>query len=110
MESNVQKMREALNVVIDALATISAHEDDIEFVRTCVDMCEKTIKESISAPQRNCDRFEDLKVAQRYYIEHGCPKGLGMLVDGEIRKFPWKSQFEKWLFANAKEGGSDGSK
>lgn len=50
-------------------------------------------------PKRNCDRFDDLNSAQRHYIEHGCPKGLGMLVDGEIRKAPWKSQFEKWLFS-----------
>lgn len=67
---------------------------------------------ALAAPPRNCDRFADLNSAQRYYIEHGCPKGLGMLVDGEIRKAPWKSQFEKWLFAPAEEqkGENDGRK
>lgn len=66
------------------------------------DLKEEFVKPALSAPARNCDRFSDLNTAQRYYIEHGCPKGLGMIVDGEIRKIPWKSQFEKWLFAEAK--------
>ena len=54
---------------------------------------------ALAKPPRNCDLFNDLNSAQRHYVEHGCPKGLGMVVDGEIRKAPWKSQFEKWLFA-----------
>lgn len=74
-------------------------------------LCEaKTaINAALAEPSRNCDRFDDLYSAQRYYIEHGCPKGLGKIVDGEIRKIPWKSRFEKWLFDKEK-GENDGRK
>lgn len=53
--NNAAAMRKALNVVLDALTTISAHEDDIEFVRTWIDLCEKTIKAALAKPLRNCD-------------------------------------------------------
>lgn len=55
---------------------------------------------SIKRPKRNCDRpFKTLAEFQRYYIEHGRKNGLGTVVDGEITKVPWKSNFEEWLLA-----------
>lgn len=56
--------------------------------------------DSFKRPKRNCDRpFKTFAEFQRYYIEHGCKKGLGMVVDGKITKVPWKSNFEEWLLA-----------
>lgn len=66
----------------------------------------KLVRETLATPARNCDRhFKNLNEAQRFYIEWGCPKGLGAVVDGPINKVPWKSNFEKWLFepTNAKK-------
>lgn len=108
-ERNAAAMREALEAVRDLL--LPQCNGGTAFAKACGETVNK-ILDALSAPPRNCDRFDDLNSAQRHYIEHGCPKGLGMIVDGEIRKFPWKSQFEKWLFALATEqkGESNGSK
>ena len=60
--------------------------------------------EDANKPKRNCDRpFKTLAEFQRYYIEHGCKNGFGMVVDGEITKVPWKSNFEKWMLEPWKE-------
>ena len=66
----------------------------------------KLVRETLATPARNCDRhFKNLNEAQRFYIDWGCPKGLGWVVDGPITKVPYKSNFEKWLFEpiNAKK-------
>lgn len=110
--NNVKAMLEAIdeikNTANSALTALSIGNDTSSFLCDIIRKCEAVA----CATMRNCDRFDDLKSAQQHYIEHGCQKGLGMIVDGEIRKFPWKSQFEKWLFAQATEqkGESNGSK
>lgn len=55
MEGNQIKMRETLLVVRDALDTISAHEDDIEFVRAWIGQTKEAVQEALSAPARQCD-------------------------------------------------------
>lgn len=110
---NAVALREALKVirgmVNEELEDLKGISDDVraDFI-SIRGWCDHALAE----PPRNCDRFDDLNSAQRYYIEHGCPKGLGMIVDGEIRKAPWKNQFEKWLFdkENKAKGEADGSK
>lgn len=99
------KLREALEEAVKVLEAIKFESggrisfgDLVRFNNT-----KESLKSALAEPLRNCDRFGDLKAAQRFYIEHGCSSGLGLCVDGEIRKFPWKSQFEKWLFAPATE-------
>lgn len=103
---NGVKMREALeatNKFLEvAIVNGKVTSQDISRLRNIVST-------ALTESPRNCDRFDDLNSAQRYYIEHGCPKGLGKIVDGEIRKTPWKSQFEKWLFSKEK-GETDGVK
>lgn len=115
------KLRKTVKELLDAMYDMGIDEETVSIAAESPN-CHmhsaellsviKKAKAALAAPPRNCDRFDDLKSAQRHYIEHGCQKGLGMLVDGEIRKFPWKSQFEKWLFAPATEqkGETDGSK
>ena len=53
--SNVQTMRKTLEVVRDALSTMSAHLDDVEFVRTWIALTKKEVDTAISTPMRNCD-------------------------------------------------------
>lgn len=55
MEANNRAMREACKVVIDAIETIYAHEDDAEFVRVWLDQTKKACEEALAAPPRNCD-------------------------------------------------------
>ena len=55
MEGNQQKMRETMLVVRDALDTISAHEDDIEFVRAWIAQTKEAVQEALSEPPRQCD-------------------------------------------------------
>lgn len=55
MEGNQMKMRETMLVVRDALDTISAHEDDIEFVRAWIAQTKEAVQEAISEPPRQCD-------------------------------------------------------
>lgn len=55
MEGNQMKMRETLLVVRDALDTISAHEDDIEFVRAWIAQTKNAVQEALAAPPRHCD-------------------------------------------------------
>lgn len=98
-EQNNAAMREALLKASDVLTEAAHHNLTEEYINECLAL----IHDALTAPPRNCDRFSNLRSAQRDYIDHGCPKGLGFCVDGEIRKFPWKSQFEKWLFATAEE-------
>ena len=109
--NNVKDMREALEYLLKERDIVDfchnnlgskTGEDWDKVYKVLRKIIEKAMR-ALAAPARNCDRFDDLKSAQRHYIEHGCQKGLGMLVDGEIRKAPWKSQFEKWLFAPAME-------
>lgn len=54
-KGNQQKMRETLLVVRDALDTISAHEDDIEFVRAWIRQTKEAVQAALAAPPRNCD-------------------------------------------------------
>ena len=106
---NVAAMREALDK-IHLIATTNINEclgdeSDIHIVNLA--------NAALAAPPRNCDRpFKTLAEFQRYYSEHGCKKGLGVVVDGEITKVPWKSNFEEWLFAPEieRKGEADGSK
>ena len=102
--NNMKAMREALNQLlglIDNGILVFAKGLELSDVSQAQYHIDKAAEE-YEEPPRNCDKFDDLNTAQRYYIEHGCPKGLGMIVDGEIHKTPWKSQFEKWLFDKAK--------
>ena len=55
MEGNQMKMRETMLVVRDALDTISAHEDDIEFVRAWIAQTKEAVQEALAAPARQCD-------------------------------------------------------
>ena len=56
--SNVQKIREALVVVRDALTTISEHENDIEFVRTWIALTKKEVEQALALPLRQCDLYQ----------------------------------------------------
>ena len=51
----IEKMRGTLEVVRDALITMSAHEDDIEFVRAWIDMTQKEVDSALALPRRQCD-------------------------------------------------------
>lgn len=53
--NNYEKMRGTLEVVRDALITMSAHEDDIEFVRAWIDMTQKEVDSALALPRRQCD-------------------------------------------------------
>ena len=109
--SNAAAMREALESIVKVGYPHNFQHEAPHIRGYCYEITDAINKcfAALAKPSRNCDRFDDLKSAQRHYIEHGCPKGLGMIVDGEIRKTPWKSQFEKWLF-DKEEGETDGSK
>lgn len=52
---NAAAMRETLLVVRDALDTISAHEDDIGFVRAWIGQTKNAVQEALSSPARQCD-------------------------------------------------------
>lgn len=86
-------MTKALFEVRDWAAAISAEEDQ-PFAEAILN----ETKKGLETPARNCDRpFKTLTEFQRYYIEHGRKKGLGTITDGEVKKAPWKSEFEKWM-------------
>ena len=72
MESNVQKMREALEVVRDALTTISAHENDKEFVRTWIELAKQEVYKALALPLRQCDVGTAEEQAERFisYCAH----------------------------------------
>jgi len=94
---------DVISSVISDLAEVvekAVNEADEESVFTAIN---KFVEDS-NRPKRNCDRpFKTLGEFQRYYIEHGCKNGLGMVSDGEITKVPWKSSFEKWMLEPWKE-------
>lgn len=66
MEGDQMKMRETLLVVKDALVTISAHEDDIEFVRTWIRQMKGAVQEALAAPSRQCDIGTPEEQAERF--------------------------------------------
>lgn len=114
---NILALRSALEE-IDKLTDLLDVPEDPEKPMLCPShssvalKIRKIVREALSTPARNCDRpFKNLNEAQRFYINHGCHKGLGLVVDGPIDKVPWKSNFEKWLLETIKPmAQSDGVK
>ena len=74
MEGNQMKMREALMVVRDALTTISAHEHDVEFVRTWIALTKKEVEQALALPLRQCDVGTAEEQDDRFF-EFCCNKG-----------------------------------
>lgn len=74
MEGNQQKMRETLLVVRDALDTISAHEDDIEFVRAWIGQTKNAVQDALSEPPRQCDVSAEDSITQfqEFCESHDC--------------------------------------
>lgn len=98
--NNVAELREALEILYEQIWEWFMQN------KITLNECKKNrdiIRKALAARARNCDiPRRGLSEYQRYYIEHGCENGLGMVVDGEIKKAPWKSNFEKWLLSEAK--------
>lgn len=99
MESNVGQMRKTLEVVRDALSTISAHEDDIGFVRAWISMTKEEVAKALALPLRNCDRFNaplDAIHGWEDYLEKHPELPPSSKTDGAMLP---------WLFAHATEEG-----
>ena len=99
MESNVQKMRKTLEVVRDALTTISAHENDVEFVRTWIAMTKKEVAAALAMPMRQCDvgtaeeqeaRFKKFCAAHWSInnVDSEC-EGCPITIEGAECEFAW---------------------
>ena len=93
---DVAKLREAVEACLYAFqktdwTTIGTSRRVVDLIQRC--------KDALSAPPRNCDRFQTKFDAKRAW-EKVCKAGL-----------PEHGPFEAWIFALAteKEGGNDGN-
>ena len=108
-ESNVQKMREAVELAERELriATESSSIRDnllvypVGCLRTVAAVC----RSALSAPPRNCDLYMDAPSAYANFI-------VPWKLDGHLDDVPTLQDFANWLFAPAAErkGEDDGSK
>ena len=118
MEGNQTKMRETLLAVRDALDTISAHEDDVEFVRAWIGQTKDAVQEALAAPPRNCDVFKSESEMQAafidWYNEVFGLKGSKYAIDTCDLKHDVDGvlhDYIEWLLAPAEQkGGSNGSR
>ena len=72
---NEMSCREACKVVIDAIETIYAHEDDAEFVRVWLDQTKKACEEALAEPPRQCDAGTPEEQVMRWREFCSCEKG-----------------------------------
>lgn len=110
MEGNQMKMRETLLVVSDALDTISAHEDDIEFVRAWISQTKNAVQEALSAPPRQCDvgtAEEQVDRYCRHCQKHciSCERRYACNVCGERYRLRCIARWAQTPY-EAKEGGA----
>lgn len=97
MESNQNKMRKTLELVLRFLQWMYAQEDEnaaISRVRVA-DEIDRVIS-ALAAPARNCDKFDDYKSAKDYFLENEWWK-----YNHGLTPEYW---FGEWLFAQAEKG------
>lgn len=101
--NNVKAMREALEDSQSLLESFSRGEYGAQVREQMRDN-----RAALSAPPRNCNRFETAEDAKRefnYLWNFVWKRGGGCVDEREY----W-SEYEKWLFAPIQKGGNDGNK
>lgn len=107
MESNVQKMREALEFADKELRMAtedSRYGDDVVYLVGCMRSVASVCRSAISAPPRNCDIFTTgAKINEgirEWCRNHDCDK-CPFLNDG------CDSCYASWMLSTATEGGAE---
>lgn len=100
---NTSKMREALKQCVEFMSSAICDQifhSDVIYLTGCMQHCIDAMKDALSAPVRNCDRFSDGVDARDAWIDWEARNG------GD----PWqgrpKRNFFDWLFDEAKDSSN----